>query len=68
MVRVEEKDKCFGIIEDGKEVVPFVHYSRESAIEEWVYFEKLNLTERQFLDHIRTIDEIDRIASELNGA
>lgn len=28
MIKVEEKDKCFGIIEDDKEVVPFVHYSQ----------------------------------------
>lgn len=68
MIKVEEKDKCFGIIENGKEVVPFVHYSKESAIDEWVYFEKLNITERQFLNHIRTEEEIDRIAAELNGA
>lgn len=68
MIKVVEKDKCFGILEDGKEVVPFVHYSKESAIEEWTYFEKLNVTERQFLYHTRTLDEIDRISSELNGA
>lgn len=67
MIKVEERDKCFGIIENGIEVVPFVHYSKESAIGEWVLFEKLNATESQFLDHIRTIEEIDKIASELNG-
>lgn len=68
MIKVIEKDKCFGIIEDGKELVPFVHYTKESAIDEWVYFEKLNITEGQFLNHIRTVEEIDTIASELNGA
>ena len=68
MIKVIEKDKCFGVIEDGKELVPFVHYTKESAIDEWVYFEKLNITEGQFLNHIRTVEEIDTIASELNGA
>jgi hypothetical protein len=65
MIKVVERSRCFGIVEDGREVVPFVHYSKESAIEEWVYFEKLNITERQFIDRIRTIEEIDKIAHEL---
>lgn len=68
MVKVIEKEKCFGILENGVEVVPFVHYNKKSAIDEWAYFEKLNITERQFLDHIRTEEEINKIISNLNGA
>jgi len=65
MVKLVEKGGCFGIIDNDIESVPFVHYSKEIAIEEWVYFEKLNITERQFLDHVRTQDEIDNIEAEL---
>lgn len=66
-IKVEKKDNYFGIICDGKEIVPFEHDSKESAIQEWVLFEKINATEGQFLDHIRSIEEIDIIASELNN-
>lgn len=68
MIKIVKKDKGFGIMEGRKEVVPFVHYSKESAIEEWIYFEKLNITEKQFLNRVRTIEEINSIASDLNIA
>jgi len=68
MVKVVENNGCFGIIDNDIESVPFVHYSKESAIEEWVYFEKLNITEEQFLDHVRTQEEIDNIETELGLA
>lgn len=67
MIKVVKKDKGFDIMEGEKEVVPFVHYSKESAIEEWVYFEKFNITKKQFLNHVRTIEEINSIVSDLNS-
>lgn len=67
MITVEKRGNYFGIIENGEEVVPFIHNSKESAIEEWVYFEKLNLFEMRFLDHVRTIEEIEKISCGLNN-
>lgn len=66
MIIVVKLGGYFGIMENGEEVVPFIHNSKESAIEEWVYFEKLNLLEMRFLDHVRTIEEIEKISCELN--
>jgi len=67
MIKVIEKDKCFGIIENGKEVVPFLHPTKENAIEEWVYFQKSNV-KRQFLNYKRTIEEIDEITFYLTNS
>jgi len=66
-ISAKKVNKRFGIMQDGKEVVPCVHDSKESAIEEWVCFERLNTTGRQFLEHKRTLEEIDSIASYLNS-
>ena len=62
MVTAEKLGIYFGIMENGEEVVPFIHNSKESAIEELVYFEKLNQLKMRFLDHVRTIEEIGKIS------
>jgi hypothetical protein len=66
MIKVIEKNNKYGILENDIEVVPCCHPTKESALGEWTYFEKLNVTGRKpFLDHVKTIEEIDKIASEL---
>lgn len=54
----------YGIKEKGVLVVPLSYKEPIGAIEEWEYFEKLNI-EKQFLTHKRTIDEISEIKNIL---
>jgi hypothetical protein len=65
MVEVVLKNNYFGVIEDGVEVVPFVHYTKKSAIDEWVLFQKLNTIERQFLNSVISVEDIEKIEHSL---
>lgn len=58
------KNNFFGIKEDDKIVVPIQHLTVSEAVDEWEYFEKLNIKE-YFMPRIRTIDEIEKIGKAL---
>ena len=58
----------YGILDNNKLVVPIVHFSKESAIEEWAYFENLNInSNNKFLSSKRSKVEICEIVFELNN-
>lgn len=64
----EHKVNLFGISENGVEVVPVIHYTKEHAIEEWAYFERLNSAcakHRQFLPKVKRIEDINEIVKQL---
>ena len=64
----EHKINLFGISENGVEVVPTTHYIKEHAIEEWVYFERLNYESephKRFLPKVKNYIEITKIKKQL---
>jgi hypothetical protein len=64
----EHKVNLFGIFENGIEVVPTIHYTKEHAIEEWVYFERLNFERKphkRFLPKVKNYIEIAKIKKQL---
>jgi hypothetical protein len=68
-IEVVLKNGKYGIIEDGIEIVPFVHHTDKEAIEEWACFEKINtMTEPhlRFLNHITSFEKINEIVDSYN--
>lgn len=65
MINIHLEEGYYGMKENGITTVPFVHLTKESAIEEWEYHERLNTDESQFLDHKRTNEEITEIVNRL---
>jgi hypothetical protein len=63
-VSLQQKEGKYGIIQDGKEVIPFVYDDANGAIAEWEYFECLN-AKNKFLDHQHNYEEIDILLNEL---
>jgi len=64
MIKLYTKNGLYGIEENGNDNVPFVYEKKEDAIDEWKYFEIINITEN-FLQKKRAIDEIINIEIEL---
>jgi hypothetical protein len=67
-VEIATKDGKYGILDDGKESVPYCHPTKDSAIEEWGYFERLNTSEephRRFLNHVTPVEVIEEIINKL---
>ena len=60
MIKVNCKDGKYGIIDNGRQVVPICHDNKSGAIQEWLFFECLN-TKQKFLEHVRTEEEISNI-------
>lgn len=58
------KDGLFGVIEDGKEVVPFSHKEAYDAVMEWDYFERANIGKR-FLGYVLKGHDIGFISDKL---
>ena len=64
----EHKVNLFGISENGIDVVPTIHYTKEHAIEEWVYYERLNFERephKRFLPNVKNYMEIAKIKKQL---
>jgi hypothetical protein len=60
--------ELWGIRENGVDAVPFCHLTPMDAIEEFMYFENLNLERephRKFLSVNRTREELDKIEAHL---
>ena len=64
MIKLYQKEGFYGIDQDGDLNVPFIYENKVDAIDEWKYFEIINITEN-FLSKRRTIDEIINIENEL---
>lgn len=56
----------YGIKVDGKEAVHAMHLKKEDAIEEWEYYERLNI-DRKFMEPVRTLDEILKMKEEITN-
>ena len=68
-IEVIIKNEKFGVIDDGIEAVPFIYDNEKDAISEWEYFEKLNTNKephRRFLNHVTSIEFINKIVSKYN--
>jgi hypothetical protein len=67
-VEVVCRNGKYGVIDDDIEAVPCNWKNMVDAISEWEYFEKLNTNEeypeRRFLNHISSIEFIDKIVSK----
>lgn len=66
MIKLFKKNGLYGIEEDGNDIVPFVYENKEGAIDEWKYFEIINISEN-FLPKKRSIDEIIDIEISLRN-
>ena len=66
MIKVFKKNGLYGIQENGNDIVPFVYENKEGAIDEWKYFEIINISEN-FLLKKRSINEIIDIEIELRN-
>ena len=64
MIKLYKKNGFYGIEQDGNDNVPFIYKNKIDAIDEWKYFEIINITEN-FLNKKRTINEIIKIENEL---
>ncbi len=65
-IKFLEIDGRFGIELNGEEIVPICHPTKESACEEWEYFEELNRgVSRPFLDIVRTQEDVNKLKAEL---
>lgn len=66
MLKLFKKNGLYGIEENGNDNVPFVYENKEDAIDEWKYFEIINISEN-FLPKKRTIKEIIEIEIALKN-
>ncbi len=66
MLKLFKKNGLYGIEENGNENVPFVYEDKEGAIDEWKYFEIINISEN-FLPRKRSIEQIIDIEIELKN-
>lgn len=66
MIKLFKKNGLYGIEEDGNDSVPFVYENKECAIDEWKYFEIINISEK-ILPKKRSIDEIIDIEVSLRN-
>ena len=66
MLKLFKKNGLYGIEENGDDNVPFVYENKEDAIDEWKYFEIINMSEN-FLPNKKTINEIIDIEIELTN-
>ena len=66
MIKLFKKNGLYGIQENGNDIVPFVYENKEGAIDEWKYFEIINISEN-FLPKKRSINEIIDIEIELRN-
>ena len=66
MIKLFKKNGLYGIQENGNDIVPFVYENKEGAIDEWKYFEIINISEN-FLLKKRSINEIIDIEIELRN-
>ena len=66
MLKLFKKNELYGIEENGNDNVPFVYENKEDAIDEWKYFEIINISEN-FLPKKRTIKEIIEIEIALKN-
>lgn len=64
VIEIEDGNKYWGIKENDTVVVPVVHPTKESAIEEWKYFEMEN-TKSPFLNRVMKEDEINLTVTKL---
>ena len=56
----------YGVMQDIFLVVPITHKTPLEAIEEWEYFQKLNI-ERRFLNYVMSTEEIEEIVNKLKS-
>ena len=66
MIKLFKKNGLYGIQENGNDIVTFVYENKEGAIDEWKYFEIINISEN-FLPKKRSINEIIDIEIELRN-
>ena len=66
MIKLFKKNGLYGIQENGNDIVPFVYENKEGAIDEWKYFEIINISEN-FLLKKRSINEIIDIEIQLRN-
>ena len=66
MIKLFKKNGLYGIQENGNDIVPFVYENKAGAIDEWKYFEIINISEN-FLPKKRSINEIIDIEIELRN-
>ena len=66
MIKIFKKNGLYGIQENGNDIVPFVYENKEGAIDEWKYFEIINISEN-FLPKKRSINEIIDIEIQLRN-
>ena len=66
MIKLFKKNGLYGIQENGNDIVPIVYENKEGAIDEWKYFEIINISEN-FLPKKRSINQIIDIEIELRN-
>jgi hypothetical protein len=64
-IEIYFENGVYGVKEKGILVVPLVYEDAIGAIDEWEYFERINIDEGQFLDHKRTHKEVTMIVDRL---
>jgi alcohol dehydrogenase YqhD (iron-dependent ADH family) len=61
---VVRNGNLFGVNDEDKKIVPIQHLTIRSAVDEFIFFHKLNIKEK-FLDYDLTIEQIDDISNKL---
>lgn len=67
MINIFSVEGKYGIKDNQIIIVPPTHDSSIGAIEEWAYFERLNI-EKHFLEYEKTEKEIDEMVDRLKSS